>query len=329
MKMSSLGQHMSDIKDPQLGQALVLAPGVSHEAVAQALATIQLTPDAPSSGMDNTPGAVPLTTSYAFEGKSPRVIFSSNPIVDLLVLDVSLCPPALRRRIHDQLPVVDRATVEAWAQDSDERIALRGFWAAAETERVDLLRLILTRQNDANPLIAAEAARAAERLDRIDTARMTVIGAMGMIAQAAVAITQTLANPKQMQGFLASRNDFDALFTPEVAAKIVQSPAEQFTDPLSFPIVPASDEKSVFAAVAGLFRDYAMPTRPFPLAYHDAAPWLLPGVIWVGWRGDDLRHGKITYDGLAFTGSKWVFCPRPYRLVFDALPPQAAALVLP
>ena len=216
MMMSEISQHTFDIKDPLLGQVLILSPDTDLVSVTTALAGLGLQPDGVETGLDTTPVSVPMTAGFAHNRQTPRVIYSTNPIVDLRLLDVALCPPNLRRRIARALSVIDRVTVGSWAQDKDERTALRGFWAAVETERVDLLRLISARKNDSNTLIASEAARAAERLEDIDAARMSVLGGMGMIAKAAVEMTNAIANPAHFQNLLATMTDLKELFTPEI-----------------------------------------------------------------------------------------------------------------
>ena len=40
-----------------------------------------------------------------------------------------------------------------------------------------------------------------------------------------------------------------------------------------------------------------------------------PGFVWLTWSGTEPDGGRRRYDGLAFTGDRWVLIPRPYRLV--------------
>ena len=323
-------RQIRDLKDPELGQVLVLDPDLGFSDVIGALDRLGLVRDAGEGDLQPLPGGAPAAAGFCVPGHSaPRAIYSCNPVAGLQVLDVALVPPGLRARIAAALPIVPRAEVAAWVAGRDERAALRGFWAAVETERVDLLAAVSARTDDPRALVAQEAALARDRLTAIDTARLSVMGGMGMVAEIGVTMTETLSHPDQRQALLAGPRDMADLLVPDLAGPAARLCGEMLDAFPDATFLPATDPEQVAAAPAGLLRSHSRMSLRFPMGYRQAAPWLRPEVIWLCWRAEDARHGRMSFDGLAFTGDRWLFCPRPYRLVMRALPDDVRRLIQP
>lgn len=297
----------SDYDDPDLGTVFILAPHVDLSMVTKALCDL---------GFHSHPdGDTPHAAAFSFNGARPHVIYSHNPVVDLRVLEVGTVPPPLRRAIQTALPTLSRSRIRADLNGQDERAVLRAIWAATETERMDMIEPLRRLAEFGRGIVAEEAKRGFERLQSMNQARIDVIAGVRLVAVAAVDLAGELMKPEVAQALLARPEDAADIFTADVADAIAAD-LEKTPIDLGRGIRAApQDETDVTAAPAGLLRFDNMLSRPFPRGYRSCAGWLLPDRIWLTWATHDPRHGRVRYDGLIFTGARWLFCPRPYRLI--------------
>ncbi len=327
--MDDIGARFREFKDPELGQVLVLDPAMEFDVIEGALAQIGLSRDPIDQSISSLPGGGPAVATFSVDGAAPRVTYSCNPVVNLQVLEVGTASPFLRGKIADVVTLVSQTSVEAWISSGEERQMLRGFWAAVETERVDLLQIIARIGLDKKSLITSEANRAKDRLVDIDSARMSVLGSMGLVCEVGQQVTQTLCDPATLEAMLATPDDMADLFTPDVAEAAAQICNKHMGKMRKGPMLAAQSVDDIGASPAGLLRGYSMLTRRFPIGLRDVAGWMIPNVIWLCWMGHDPQHGTMRFDGLAFTGERWVYCPRPHRILVQALPEKTRRVVLP
>ncbi|MGC1494425.1 MAG: hypothetical protein WA790_01360 [Sulfitobacter sp.] len=326
--MDDVGARFREFKDPELGQVLVLDPALEFDAIVDALTQIGLSRDPIDRTISTLPGGGPAVATFSIDGAAPRITYSCNPVVNLKVLEVGTASPFLRGKIADVLALVPQAGVEAWISSGEERQMLRGFWAAVETERIDLMQIIARIGLDKKSLITSEANRAKDRLVDIDSARMSVLGSMGMVCEVGQQVTQSLCDPAALDAMLATPDDMADLFTPDISGAAADICDKHMLKMRKGPMLAAQSVEDIGAAPAGLLRGYSMLTRRFPIGLRDVAGWMVPNVIWLCWTGRDPNHGTMQFDGLAFTGERWLYCPRPHRILMQALPQKIRRVVL-
>ena len=156
-------------------------------------------------------------------------------------------------------------------------------------------------------------------LSDLNQKRVDVIGGVRLVAVAAVEFARELTRRHVAQSLLIRPEDTGELFTADVAPLIADALAAKPLELGKGVLGTPQDDSAVTAAPAGLLRFDNMLSRPFPQGYRSGAGWLLPDRIWLTWTTHDPQHGRIRYDGLVFTGERWLFCPRPYRLIEAAL----------
>jgi hypothetical protein len=80
--------------------------------------------------------------------------------------------------------------------------------------------------------------------------------------------------------------------------------------------VQAGSVLQVALAPAGMFADDNMLSRQFPAGYQGIADLLVPERVWARWKY--LRRGEtsgMAYDGLVWLNERWVWFPKPYRVL--------------
>ena len=55
----------------------------------------------------------------------------------------------------------------------------------------------------------------------------------------------------------------------------------------------------------------------FRSGYRNIAGWMTPERMWLTWAARSATGGSMRYDGLAWLGERWVWLPKPYRIVAD------------
>jgi hypothetical protein len=295
-----------------LGQSLIVAPEVGFDAIAAAVEAIGLAPEARSSGAPLIAGE-PELASWSRRGAKPFVTYTLNPVAMLRVLDVATAPPSLRADLAARLALLSADAVASLLVAPAIRDTLRGLWAARETQRIDLIPRI--QALGAAPGILGEEARAvAADLAAAAEAQQASLVGLRSIALSAVPVIARLHDPAFTRELQPDRKACGALFDAELAEPIARAAAALFE---SRPTTsgPAA-QPEVMAAAAGLLRWPNPLSRSFPQGYRNIAGWMAPQRVWLTWAVRSATGGTTRYDGLAWLGERWVWLPKPFRIVW-------------
>jgi hypothetical protein len=296
-----------------LDQSLIVAPEVGFATVASAMDAIGLTRTRDAGGASLLPGE-PELASWSRGGKKPYVTYTLNPVAMLRVLDVATAPPALRAEIASRLRLLSRDDVAALLDSADTREELRGLWAARETKRIDLLERIKKLVGLASGLLGEQARAVAADLATTAEAQQTALVGLRSLAMSAEPVIARLHDPAFTRGLRPDRDACAALFDTELAEPIAMTAAALFEHP---PTMGAPNEsREVTAATAGALRWPNVLSHAFPRGYRNIAGWMAPQRVWLTWATRSASGGVGTrYDGLAWVGDRWVWLPKPFRMV--------------
>lgn len=308
--------RVAALSDPDLGTRLILDPGTAFATVHQAFRDLGFTLDE----HDASPlQEEPALAAWSINGARPFAVYSFNPVVRLRVLDVGLLTSQQRQALAMRLPVLARQSLRALLNSPSGRMCLLAIWAMVELEDIDSLPLLVEQGRVGDGPIADEARRAADRLAAIDAARAEVLGGMRMVAAAGRSIIAALATPTGKAVHLAQPADCDLLFTADIATDIAVALTDSPLDPGDWSKGQVMTDGDITAAPAGLLRGPNLLSQAFPLGWRDMAGWLQPDVIWLCWRARTDAGTLVSMDGLAFTGQRWIWFPRGYRAVMNAV----------
>lgn len=306
--------------DPfQLPQVLILPQELSFARLRQAMDAIGFA-DA-ETGVSAAPliDGEPEAAAWDWPGGIPRVNYSFNPVVRLRVLDVGAVPPRLRAVLAEQLGPLHPAGLREALASGDDRQRLWGVWAALEAERLDLIHEIGRVAESARGSLRDEAERALRRLAELAERRLETRAGARLIATAALDLIAELRDGAEIRRYLPGAEDCAALFAPQIAQLLAQVVAARRWPTRGIAAQPAGPDE-VFVAPAGLFRWKNEIANQFPNGYRNIAGWMNPSRIWLGWTGTDPQGTALRFDGLAFYEGRWVFFPKPFRLVEPLLP---------
>jgi hypothetical protein len=296
-----------------LDQSLIVAPEVGFAAIAAAAAATGLTRTRDGGGASLLPGE-PELASWSRGGRKPFVTYTLNPVAMLRVLDVATAPPALRAELASRLKLLSRDEAAALLDALDPRDVLRGLWAARETQRIDLLPRVQKLAGSSSGTVVEQARAVAADLVAASEAQQAALVALRGLALNAAPVIARLNDPAFTRGLRPDRDACAALFDAELAEPIATAAAELFQDPPT--TTAASDAPDVTAATAGLLRWPNGLSRAFPGGYRSIAGWMSPQRVWLTWATRSTSGGVGTrYDGLARLGDRWVWLPKPFRIV--------------
>jgi hypothetical protein len=299
-----------------LDQTLIVAPDVAFAAIA---AAVEATGLARTETADRAPliAGEPEFATWSRDGKKPFVIYTLNPVAMLRVLDVATAPPRLRAALASGLPLLSREDVAALIEAADTRTALRGLWAARETQRIDLLPRIQQLARSASGLVAEQAAAVAADLAAMASAQETAMIGLRGIALSAEPVIAQMRDPDYCRGLRPDRDACAALFDAELAGPIAEAAEALFASaPAATPPVGSPE---AMAATAGLLRWPNALSQAFPRGYRVIAGWMTPQRVWLTWLARSATGGATRYDGLAWLGDRWVWLPKPFRIVAPLL----------
>jgi hypothetical protein len=296
-----------------LDQSLIVAPEAGFAAVAAAMDAIGLTRTRDAGGASLIPGE-PELASWSRRGQKPFVTYTLNPVAMLRVLDVGTAPPALRAEIAARLRLLSHDDVAALLDAADTREVLRGLWAARETQRIDLLECAQNLAGAGSGLLAEQGRAVAADLASVAEAQQTALVTLRSLAMSAEPIIARLHDPGFTRGLRPDRDACAALFDTDLAEPIAAAAAELFADP---PTMDAPNESpDTTAATAGALRWPNVLSYAFPRGYRNIAGWMTPQRVWLTWATRSASGGVGTrYDGLAWIGDRWVWLPKPFRIV--------------
>ncbi len=315
--------HPPRIDPYALGQTLILAPEVRPEAIAAAIEAVGLTREPEAQRTPPLVSGEPELAVWTHGGGKPVVVYTFNPVARLRVLDLATVPPAMRAGIAARLDWLDEPAVAALLGGPTPRDMLRGLWAARETGRLDLLAAVARLAAQAEPLVAQEAAQVRADLERLAEARLQALAGLRLLEAQAQPLLETLHRPGVARGLCPDATECAALFDAEVAATVAQGAQRLHAAGAAPAPPPAGARFLACAAGAGLLRWPNERSARFAQGYRRIAGWMAPERVWLTWTVQGSNGGQVRYDGLAWTGSRWVWLPKPYRLL-PGLPGGAA-----
>lgn len=115
---------------------------------------------------------------------------------------------------------------------------------------------------------------------------------------------------------LPESSDYEKVFVPEVVEQARKAYEALWIAPRPLEIGPHQTTLRVVVASGAELAAGAPVLQEFPGGYAEIADLLLPDSIWVHWK--HLSPGSTTgmaYDGLVRIGERWVWLPKPYRLL--------------
>lgn len=261
----------------------------------------------------------PEYAAWALPKGLPAIQYAFDPVVRLRTLDVGTVPPRLRGVLDDALLPLHPAFLRDAMTSTDDRQRLFGVLAALKTERLDLIHEVATVAETARGALRAEAERAVHALNTVAEQRLQTLASTRLIALAAMGELDGLRTPEAVAASLPTEADCAALFAPQIAGHVAQAVAAARWPRQGITAQPAAVE-DVHPAPAGLLRTPNEVADHFPMGYRTIAGWMVPGHIWVSWRGREPDGGQVQMDGLVFVEGRWMFFPKAYRLVEPLLP---------
>lgn len=304
-----------------LDPSLFVKPEVPFSQIAAAMAALGWT------AAPDEPAPEPAHAGWSWRGRRPVVHYSWDPSVGLRLLDVGSAPPAMRAAIAQALPLLHPGEVEAMLQVADTPRVLLALRAAREAERLELVAAIAALRAHGDPAVARAAAEAHEELRRKAEIRVKATILMRGLVSQTQPLLRDLAggDPARVEALRPRPEEVARLFHPEVAQAAVTAYEALWRDPPRVRVGAEATEIDATAAPAGMFRSKNELSWAFPGGYRQIAGWLEPSRVWLCWRYR--RPGATTgmsYDGLVWTGARWVWCPRPYRILEEILRGRAA-----
>ncbi len=307
-----------------LDQILIVQPQCPFADIARVLAQLGWQRDPMDMAAPPLIYAEPEVATWSWAGNKPFVVYTFNPVVKMRVLEVATLPPALRKAVVNQLPLLSPDAIEKLFASDDIRERFLGLWAAQETERVDLIEVARKLTKDAEPVLAEQAQEVCSKLERINKARTELLVQMKIMSEAAPALIRRLNDPDFVQSLKPSRADLEQLFDPILVDAAEQAVHAIYTDPnLRFAAVANDVNIQVVASPAGLLRWPNMLSDKFPGGYRDIAGWMTPKRIWMCWK---LMHpgATVSYDGLVWLDDHWCWLPKIFRYLTPYLMAGAA-----
>lgn len=140
-----------------------------------------------------------------------------------------------------------------------------------------------------------------------------------VIAQAAVPFVKQLATATSEEVSAALRprvEDYAAVFTGDLVKLAQDGYATLWESPPARLAKPGQTTVTTTAALAQQLVDDNPISAQFPGGYRRIARRLVPDIVWLRW---DYRETGATsgmaYDGLVRLGDRWVWFPKPWRLL--------------
>lgn len=115
-----------------------------------------------------------------------------------------------------------------------------------------------------------------------------------------------------------TREDLQAIFQPEHVDAVEAAYRAAFRTP-PMPVARADQTRIILAtARPDQLRERSPISDQFPGAYRRLLDRLMPEPVWAAWKfvTPGSAHGML-YDGLVWTGTRWVWIPKPWRLFSD------------
>ncbi len=303
--------------------ARVVDPGCRFAELDARLAALgfRRTDDAPFT--EDTIAGEPELAGWT-RGDDERLTYTFNPVVSLRVLAAT--PSALAALAR--LPLVDVAAVERLLGEREPRRVLLGILAARVLAATSLRPAIAALRGHPERVVrqAAEAAWAALAGDGEAAARADSLALLRRLCEQASPLLAELVGPDGARAAaqLHPRADDYARVFAAAIAEPARAAYEALwaTLPRVEPMPDAADlTLRVDAAPASMLGSGNELSDRFPGGYRKVAPLLVRERIWLVWRY--LRPGDaagMRYEGLVRLDDRWIWLPKPYRVLCDILP---------
>lgn len=309
-------------RDPfTLPQSLILTPDHDFNAVRPVLIDLGFVEEAKGVRLVSE---APKSAHFAYPSGLPSALYTRHGPTGLGMLHLATVPPCLRGRIADAVPWITPSRLPELFKSGDPRLQLYGLWAAREDERVELIHDIRTLAAQSSGQVRKEAEAIAEELSELAQTQLETLAGTQLIAASALPLIAEFRDRQVMLDHLPSEEDCALLFEPQIAGDVAKALKTQSWPTGGIEAQPAGVE-DVFAGPAGLLRWPNPVSDRFPRGYRSIAGWMKPGRIWLGWTVELPSGGTVRFDGLVFAEGRWIFFPRPWRIVAPALPTADAA----
>lgn len=143
-------------------------------------------------------------------------------------------------------------------------------------------------------------------------------------------LSRPLADPSPEAGLLLATElrpraeDYARVFAPGVVATAQRCYETLFLAPHPIKRDPEQTVLRLFVASAADLRQHGPQALEFPGGYSQILDFLLPDSIWVHWKYvAPHRTAGMAYDGLVRIDDRWVWFPKPYRFLHEALRPAS------
>ncbi len=307
-----------------LPQSLILSPDHDFNLVRHTLIRLGFHEEAKGVRLARTP---PTSAHFAHPSGLPSALYTYHGPTGLGMLHLATVPPRIRGEIAEALSWITPSRLVDLFQSEDKRLQLYGLWAAREDERTELIHDIRRLAAQTKGQVGSEAAKIADELSALAQAQLETLAGTQLIAASALPLIAEFADRQVMLDHLPTREDCALLFEPQIADGVADALQSQSWPENGIKAQPASVE-DVFAGPAGLLRWPNRVSDRFPRGYRTIAGWMLPSRIWLGWTGQLPSGGQLRFDGLVFAEGRWIFFPRPWRIIKPLLPLVEAATSL-
>jgi hypothetical protein len=304
-------------RDPfTLPQSLILTPDHAFGTVRKTLVGLGFVETTTPDRRADDP---PASAQFAHPSGLPSALYTRHGPTGLGMLHLATVPPRLRGRIAEALPWITPSRLVELFRSDDPRLQLYGLWAARQDERTELVHDIRTLAAGASGHVRKEAETIAEELSALARTQLETLAGMQLIAAAALPLIAEFRDGDVLRAHLPSEADCALLFEPQIASDVARA-LESHAWPRGGVEAQPAGVGDVFAGPAGLLRWPNPVSDRFPRGYRTIAGWMKPARIWLGWTGELASGGTLRFDGLVFAEGRWIFFPRPWRIVTPLLP---------
>lgn len=260
-----------------------------------------------------------------------RLTYTFNPVVALRVLVPFGVGETGLQDLERCVPHLDVAAVSRLLAQPEPKQLLLGLFAARTLLTQSLRERVAELGSHPEAHVAQATQDTLHALDEAAerAARSRTLQMLDLVCQQAVPVLAALVDREAAQVVEQLRphsDDYGRVFQAQYADLIRQSYDALWREPPRVePHVQGDVQLSVFACPAGMFGTENELSRRFPGGYLRLAPYMQTDRIWLAWRYAPALGQRVRYDGLVRIGERWVWFPKPYRVVgavLSNLPPS-------
>ena len=253
----------------------------------------------------------PEASRWCWPGGRPLLGYRYQPLSRMRVLEAGEATPRQRENIQAALgmktPPIDLL------RSKDPRQSLLGIAALGATEALEARPLLAKLEKHPEALVRQAAAQTGAELEQRAKARDQVLLGLAWMASQALPLLSALAQGADSREVQPEDEDLPLVFASEVVETVRAGYAPIWEDPPN--LGTRYTQVSAHAAPAGLLRGPNHLSWEFPGGYREIAGFLEPGRTWLCWHYHDPGGVGITYDGLVWQGKRWIWFPKPWRIL--------------